>query len=141
MTHSIENLDVYRKSVATGANLCRAAVQAAEKGAGTLAGHLEGRAVGLTTHLAAGLGFWERDIKTEQFRAAKRAVLEALPLIEMMAGLRLMTVDRQTKLAEELRDLAKMVSGLLRGTRKREKPIENNGREADKTGEKSTVYH
>jgi hypothetical protein len=141
VTHSIENLDVYRKSVITGANLCRSAAQAAEKGSATLGEHLEERAVELVTNLADGLGFWERDIKREHFCAAKRAVLEALPLIEVMAGLRLMTADRQTKLAEELRDLAKMVSGLLRGTRKRDKPVDNNGREAEKTGEKSIVYH
>ena len=141
MTHSIENLDVYRKSVITGANLCRSAAKAAESGSGTLAEHLEERAVALVTNLAGGLGFWEKEIKAERFCAAKRAVLEALPLIEVMTGLRLMTAERQEKLAEELRDLAKMVSGLLRGTRKREKPAGSNGTGAGKTGEQPTVYH
>jgi hypothetical protein len=141
VNYSIENLDVYRKSVVTGARLCRSAAEAAEKGSPFLGGRLQEMALAIVTHLVDGLGFWEREIKVEHFSASKRAVLEILPLTEIMAGMGLMTADVQAGLAAELRDLAKMISGLLRGAKGREKPAAADGSATAAVREEGTVYH
>ncbi len=127
MSYSIENLDVYRKSITTSANLCRFGAEMTGRGHAALAEQLQQRALSLVTNLADGLGFWEKELKTEHFSACKRAVLETLPLLEVTAGLGLIGADAGSRLAEELRDLAKMINGLLRGARRRE---EANAKEA-----------
>jgi four helix bundle protein len=124
MSYSIENLDVYRKSIITCANLCRFAAETAGRGHAALAEQLQQRALCLVTNLADGLGFWEKELKAGHFSACKRAVLETLPLLEVTAGLGLMDTDAGSRLAEEVRDLAKMINGLLRGARRREEANE-----------------
>ena len=141
MSYSIENLDVYRKSVATGAGLCRSSAEAAQKGFPALAGELEGRAVALVTNLADGLGFWEKESKVKHFSASKRAALEVLPLLEVMVSLDLMEAVAGSRLAEELRDLAKMINGLLRGARRREAANGKDDGEASVAGEPRPTYH
>jgi hypothetical protein len=98
-------------------------------------------ALAIVTHLVDGLGFWEREIKVEHFIASKMAVLEILPLTEIMAGMGLMTADDQAGLAAELRDLAKMISGLLRGAKGRKKPAAADGDATAAVREEGTVYH
>lgn len=144
MKYSIENLDVYRSAVATGASLCRTAAETAAKGSPELAGQLRQRAVTMATNLAGGLGFWERECKEEYFAASKRSVLEALPLLEIMAGMGLVETGTQGRLAGELRDLAKMIGGLLRGVRRKEKAQGNRRSdpgEAEAVGERGVTYH
>lgn len=141
MSYSIENLDVYRKSVATGVGLCRSSAEAAKKGFPALAGELEERAVSLVTNLADGLGFWEKEKKVEHFSSSKRAVLEALPLLEVMASLGLMEAAAGKRIAEELRNLAKMINGLLRGARRREAAGDGENNEAAAVGESRPTCH
>ena len=140
MNYSIENLDVYRRSISTGAGLCRAAA-AAGKGSPALAVQLQKRALSLVTNLADGLGFWEKEIKAAHFTDSKRAVLESLTLLEVMTSLKLMTTEEQAVLADELRDLARMISGLLRGTKRKEKKPAAEGEEAASVREGGIVYH
>jgi len=141
LSYSIENLDVYRKSIATAAGLCRSSAEAAKKGFPALARELEERAVGLVTNLADGLGFWEKENKVSHFSASKRAALEALPLLEVMASLGAMEAAAGGGLAGELRDLAKMINGLLRGARRREAANGRESSEAAVAGEPSPTYH
>ena len=141
MSYSIENLDVYRKAVVTGTRLCRLAGKVAEKGSPELGAELRARAVSIVSGLAGGLGFWERDFKTRNFTAAKCSVLELLPLLEILGGLGLVAKDEQALLAEEFRDLAKMISGLLRGSKRRESQEGNGEKEPAAVGERSIVYH
>lgn len=141
MNYSIENLDVYRKSVVTCVGLCRSAEEAAEKGSPALGGQLRMRALAIVTNLADGLGFWENEVKVQHFCASKRAVLEILPLLEVMTGMSLLAAEGQARLAEELRDLAKMISGLLRGAKRREQTAGNGSREVETVREGGVVYH
>ena len=142
MNYSIENLDVYRRSISTGASLCRSAAEAAGKGSPSLAEQLQKRALSLVTNLADGLGFWEKEIKAAHFADSKRAVLESLTLLEVMTSLKLMTTEEQKLLADELRDLARMISGLLRGAKRKEKKPAAEGEEAAVVvREGGIVYH
>jgi hypothetical protein len=141
LSYCIENLDVYRKSIAVGTGLCRSSAEAAKRGFPALAGEMEERAVGLVTNLADGLGFWEKESKVSHFSASKRAVLEALPLLEVMVSLGLTEAAAGGGLAGELRDLVKMINGLLRGARRRETANGREGSEAAVAGESRPTYH
>jgi len=68
-------------------------------------------------------------------------VLESLTLLEVMTSLKLMTTEEQAALADELRDLARMISGLLRGAKRREKKPTAEGEEAAVVREGGIVYH
>lgn len=141
MSYSIESLDVYRKSVAAAAGLCSSSVTAGSKGHPALAAELERRAVLLVANLADGLGFWEKEEKVQHFASSKRAVLESLPLLEMMMSLGLMSPETNGRLAEELRDLAKMINGLLRGARRREREKSQDSRADEAGGEEKMTCH
>lgn len=141
VNYSIENLDVYRKSVATGANLCREAAGAAGKGSPLLADQLQRTALAVVTNLADGLGFWESEQKERHFTASKKAVLEILPLLEVMSGLGLVGAEEKSRLSDDLRDLAKMISGLLRGARLREKAKAGGAGERAEAGGDGATCH
>jgi len=119
-TYRIENLDVYRKSMAAGVKLYRAAGNGASNGHSPLAEKVRQTALAMILHLVDGLGFWETDIKALHFAAAKRAVNEMTPLLDLMVSLGEMKPETQAQLATDLQDLAKMVGGLLRQARRRE---------------------
>jgi hypothetical protein len=53
----------------------------------------------------------------------------------------LMTTDVQAGLAADLRDLAKMISGLLRGAKGRKKPAAVDSGATAAVREEGTVYH
>jgi hypothetical protein len=99
------------------------------------------RALSLVTNLADGLGFWEKEVKAAHFADSKRAVLESLTLLEVMTSLKLMTTEEQRLLADELRDLARMISGLLRGAKRKEKKPAAEGEETAVVREGGIVYH
>lgn len=141
MSYSIEKLDVYRKSIAAAAGLCGTSAAAAAKGHPALAGELERRAVTLVAHLADGLGFWEKEEKLKHFVSSKRAVLESLPLLEVMMSLGLVGGETNGRLAGELRDLAKMINGLLRGARRREEEKSEVSETADGGREENMTCH
>jgi len=118
--YRVENLDVYRKSVAVGTRLYQAAGGAAGNGHSAVAGKLRETSLALVLNLAAGLGFWEREWKAAHFAAAKRAVMETPPLLELMVALGELKPEAEARFASELQDLSRMIGGLLRGARRRE---------------------
>ena len=143
MNYSIENLDVYRRSIVACTRICKtaAAAAAAGKGGTPLTDELRQKSFSLVSNLADGLGFWERSHKVEHFTASKRAVLESLPLVEVLAAMKLITEEEQRAHAEDLRDLARMISGLLRGAKGTGKKIPSEKGEAAAVGEERVSYH
>jgi len=141
MSYRIEDLDVYRRCVAAAAQLCRLADETAGRGSSAMGHELRRRGIAMASNLADGLGFWEKEEKERHFAASKKAVLEALSLMEITVTLKLVDPDAQRKIAVDLRDLAKMTGGLLRGARRREVPPNGDSKEARSVGEKSVVYH
>ena len=130
MAYNIESLDVYRRSITTAAGLYEAAGRAETENSGKLAAKLQRTALEMVTSLAGGLGFWEKGQKTTCFVTSQRAALETLPLLELMVSMRLLKAEEGSRMAGEMRDLARMINGLLRGARRREKGGEENGKKA-----------
>jgi hypothetical protein len=141
MSYRIEDLDVYRRCIATAAKLCRLADDTAGRGAAPMGHELRRRGIAMAAHLADGLGFWDRDEKERHFTEAKKAVLEALSLLELTAALELADGDVQREISVDLRDLAKMTAGLLRGARRREAPPGGRTETPAAVREKGRSYH
>ncbi len=126
--YRVENLDVYRKSVALGTRLYRAGGGAAGNGHSAVGGKLRETSLALVLNLAAGLGFWEKEWKAAHFAAAKRAVMETSPLLELMVALGELKPETEAQFAGELQELSRMIGGLLRGARRREQCAPETGR-------------
>jgi four helix bundle protein len=141
MSYRIEDLDVYRRCTAAAVKICRLADEAAAQGAPALGNELRRRGFNMAANLADGLGFWEREEKTRHFTAAKKAVLEALALLEVTAALGVADTGAQGDIAVDLRDLAKMTAGLLRGAHRRERQPGEEREKARAVQEQSRIYH
>ena len=116
--YRIENLDVYRKSIALGTRLYQMAGNG--KTNSPVGQRVRENTLALVLNLASGLGFWEKQWKTSHFAASKRAVMEMTPLLELMVALGEMKPETEAQYATELQDLGKMISGLLRQAQRRE---------------------
>jgi hypothetical protein len=136
--YRIENLDVYRKSIALGTRLYQAAGNGAAHSA--VGARVRENTLALVLNLASGLGFWEKQWKTTHFAASKRAVMEMSPLLELMVALGEMKVEAGAAYAAELQDLAKMIGGLLRQAQRRE-PGPDDGGAPPEAHERATFYH
>ena len=141
MSYCIEDLDVYRRCVATAAKICRLADEAAGRGSAAVASELRRRGIAMAANLADGLGFWDREEKERHFTLSKKAVLEALSLLEVATALALVDGESQWDISVELRDLAKMTAGLLRGARRRDARPDGAKEEARAVREHHDRYH
>jgi len=137
--YRIENLDVYRKSIALGTQLYQAAGNG--KAHSAVGERLRENTLALVLNLASGLGFWEKQWKTSHFAASKRAVMEMTPLLELMVALGEMPPDTEARYASELQDLAKMIGGLLRQSQRREGGEDAGPPPAGEAHERPASYH
>jgi hypothetical protein len=138
--YRIENLDVYRKSIALGTRLYQAAGNG--KAHSAVGERVRENTLALVLNLASGLGFWEKQWKTSHFAASKRAVMEMSPLLELMVALGEMKAETEAQYATELQDLARMIGGLLRQSQRREGvPDEGGPAPEGDAREGATFYH
>jgi len=139
-TYRIENLDVYRKSIALGTRLYQAAGNGRAHSA--VGERVRETTLALVLNLASGLGFWEKQWKTSHFAASKRAVMEMTPLLELMVALGEMKPEMEAQYTTELQDLARMIGGLLRQAQRREAAAEEAGAiTAGEAHERVRFYH
>jgi len=139
-TYRIENLDVYRKSIALGTRLYQAAGNGRAHSA--VGERVRETTLALVLNLASGLGFWEKQWKTSHFAASKRAVMEMTPLLELMVALGEMKPEVEAQYTTELQDLARMIGGLLRQAQRREAAAEEAGAiTAGEAHERVRFYH
>jgi hypothetical protein len=137
--YRIENLDVYRKSIALGTRLYQEAGNGKARSA--VGERVRENTLALVLNLASGLGFWEKQWKTSHFAASKRALMELTPLLELMVALGEMKAETESQYAAELQDLTRMVGGLLRQSQRRE-GVEEPGASRDGDARESTTsYH
>jgi hypothetical protein len=138
--YRIENLDVYRKSIALGTRLYQEAGNG--KAHSAVGERVRENTLAIVLNLASGLGFWEKQWKTTHFAASKRAVMEMTPLLELMVALGEMKAEDEAGYAAELQDLAKMIGGLLRQAQRRDAGADEGGHSSDSEArERPTFYH
>jgi four helix bundle protein len=137
--YRIENLDVYRKSIALGTRLYQDAGNGRAHSA--VGERIRETALSLVLNLASGLGFWEKQWKTSHFAASKRAVMEMTPLLELMVALGEMKPEKEAQYAAELQELAKMIGGLLRQAQRREAANEGGTATEGEACERAKFYH
>jgi four helix bundle protein len=137
--YRIENLDVYRKSIALGTRLYQDAGNGRAHSA--VGERIRETALSLVLNLASGLGFWEKQWKTSHFAASKRAVMEMSPLLELMVALGEMKPEKEAQYVAELQELAKMIGGLLRQAQRREAADEGGATPEGEARERVRFYH
>ncbi len=138
--YRIENLAVYRKCITLGTRLYQAAGNG--KAHSAVGERVRENTLALVLNLASGLGFWEKQWKTSHFAASKRAVLEMSPLLELMVALGEMNAETEAQYVAELQDLARMISGLLRQSQRREVSAGEGGPAPEgEARESGTFYH
>ena len=138
--YRIENLDVYRKSIAFGTRLYQEAGNGKARSA--VGERVRENTLALVLNLASGLGFWEKQWKTSHFAASKRALMELTPLLELMVALGEMKAETEAQYAGELQDLTRMIGGLLRQAQRREGGAEEPGPQREGGAcESPTFYH
>jgi hypothetical protein len=135
----IENLEVYRRSIALGTRLYQAAGNGTARSA--VGERVRENTLALVLNLASGLGFWEKQWKTSHFAASKRAVMELTPLLELMVALGEMQPETGSQYAGELQDLARMIGGLLRQAQRREGGDEGAPPTDGDARERTAAYH
>jgi hypothetical protein len=137
--YRIENLDVYRKSIALGTRLYQEAGNG--KAHSAVGERVRENTLALVLNLASGLGFWEKQWKTSHFAASKRALMELTPLLELMVALGEMKAETEAQYAAELQDLTRMIGGLLRQAQRREGVEEPGPPREGGACERPTFYH
>lgn len=138
--YRIENLEVYRKTIALSTRLYLEAGNG--KAHSAVGERVRERTLALVLNLASGLGFWEKQWKTSHFAASKRAAMEVPPLLELMVALGEMKAETEAQYASELQDLAKMIGGLLRQSQRRENGADDGGPAPEgEARERPTFYH
>jgi hypothetical protein len=137
--YRIENLDVYRKSIALGTRLYQEAGNGKARSA--VGERVRENTLALVLNLASGLGFWEKQWKTSHFAASKRALMELTPLLELMVALGEMKAETEAQFAVELQDLTRMIGGLLRQAQRREGVEEAGPPREGGACESPTFYH
>ena len=138
--YRIENLDVYRKSIALGTRLYQEAGNGKARSA--VGERVRENTLALVLNLASGLGFWEKQWKTSHFAASKRALRELTPLLELMVALGEMKAETEAQFVAELQDLTRMIGGLLRQAQRREGGAEEPGPQREGAAcESPTFYH
>jgi four helix bundle protein len=141
--YRIENLDVYRKSIALGTRIYQLAGNGAANGHSQLGERVRRTTLAMVLNLAAGLGYWEKDAKATHFAASKQAIMEMAPLLELMVALGEVKPDAEALFTVELQDLGKMVNGLLRQAKRREAQGDDggNGPAAAEARERAPLPH
>ena len=118
MPFMFENLDVYRRAVDLADRMITQ-TKDAPRGFGFLTDQLNRAALSISTNLAEGNGRFTKADRRNFFTIARGSVQECAPLLELAQRHALIDTDEHTALRNELEELARMISGLIKGLNKR----------------------
>ncbi len=119
MAFAFEKLLVYQKSVDFADRVC-ARTEHFERGYGFLVDQLNRAALSISANIAEGNGRFTKADRRNFFGIARGSVQECVPLLELARRRRLLTPEEHTSLKENLEEIARMLSGLIRGLENRE---------------------
>ena len=118
MAFAFEKLHVYQRAV-DFADQAAAVTGNFPRGYGYLADQLNRAALSIAANLAEGNGRFTKADRKNFFIIARGSVQECVPLLELARRRNLIDDDRHTGLRDELEEIARMLSGLIRGLDKR----------------------
>ena len=115
MGFSFEGLNVYQRALKVAETVTGMAA-AVGRGHYLLADELRRGTYRICQQIAEGSGRWPRTEQRGAYSAARGAVLEMVPLLELARRAGLLPVEVHESLKNELEGLSKMLTGLIRGS-------------------------
>ncbi|MCZ6681737.1 MAG: four helix bundle protein [Planctomycetota bacterium] len=114
MPFAFEKLVVYQRAVDFADNVATATEQF-QRGYGFLADQLNRAALSISANIAEGNGRFTKPDRRHFFGIARGSIQECVPLLELAARRSLITGDHHAKLKADLEEIARMLSGLIKG--------------------------
>lgn len=114
MAFSFEKLIVYQKAIASADHVCQASEQF-PRGYGFLSDQLNRAALSIAANLAEGNGRFTRPDRKNFFGIARGSIQECVPLLELSRRRGLLSEIEHDLLKAELEEMARMLSGLIKG--------------------------
>ena len=119
MAFSFEKLLVYQKAVDFADIICDH-TERFEWGYGFLAVQLNRAALSISNNIAEGNGRFTKPDRRHSFGISRGSVQECVPMLELARRRRLLTTEDHESLKERLEEIARMLSGLIKGLDNRE---------------------
>lgn len=114
MTFSFEKLLVYQKAVDFADRICGRTEQF-PRGYGFLVDQLNRAALSIAANIAEGNGRFTKPDRRNFFGIARGSIQECVPLLELARRRGFLSDENQGSLKSELEEIARMLSGLIRG--------------------------
>jgi len=118
MAFMFEKLKVYQKAI-DFADEVGALTEHWPRGYGFLRDQLSRAAMSIAANLAEGNGRFTKADRRNFFTIARGSVQECVPLLELARRRNLLDDPRHSELKDDLEEIARMLSGLIRGLDKR----------------------
>ncbi len=119
MAFSFEKLLVYQKAVDFADQVCGRTEQFG-RGYGFLVDQLNRAALSISANIAEGNGRFTKADRRNFFGIARGSVQQCVPLLELARRRRLLTPEEHMSLKDGLEEIARMLSGLIKGLDNRE---------------------
>ncbi len=120
MAFAFEKLNVYQKAI-DFANAACDLTRGFPRGYFFLADQLNRAALSIAANIAEGNGRFTKPDRKNFFGIARGSVQECVPLLELASRQALLEADRHQQLKADLEEIARMISGLIKGLDKRER--------------------
>jgi len=118
MSFAFEKLLVYQKAVAFADAVCTQ-TRGFPRGYFFLADQLNRAALSIAANIAEGNGRFTKADRRNFFGIARGSVQECVPLLELAARQKLLTGERHEQLKANVEEIARMLSGLIKGLDRR----------------------
>ena len=119
MAFSFEKLIVYQKSVDFADAICQA-TENFPRGYGFLVDQLNRASLSIAANIAEGNGRFTKPDRKNFFGIARGSVQECVPLLELSRRRSLIDEQMHDNLKSQLEEIARMLSGLIRGLENRD---------------------
>ena len=120
MAFMFENLEVYQKAV-DFADQVAGLTERFPRGYSFVADQLNRAALSVATNLAEGNGRFTKADRRNFFTIARASAQECVPLLEVARRRSLLNSETHQELKSTLEEVAKMLSGLIRGLDRRKR--------------------
>jgi four helix bundle protein len=118
MAFSFEKLLVHQKAVSFADQVCTL-TRDLPRGYYFLSDQLNRAALSIAANIAEGNGRFTKADRRNFFGIARGSVQECVPLLNLATRQGLLTVERHQQLKSDLEEIARMLSGLIKGLEKR----------------------
>ncbi len=119
MAFAFEKLQVYQKAITFADSICTL-TRDLPRGYFFLADQLSRAALSIAANIAEGNGRFTKPDRKNFFGIARGSVQECDPLLEVAVRQKLLTHERHGQLKADLEEIARMLSGLVKGLQGRQ---------------------